>query len=91
MASVEQRCLIHTDLDTAFDTSQDYACRSQREADDNVTVTAWHGMKLRVGMFTRTCRHPDVAGLTYVEALCGDLDFFSPFSGPRRVTVSLSL
>lgn len=29
MATVEQRCLIHTDLDTAFHTSQDYACRSQ--------------------------------------------------------------
>lgn len=57
MATVEQRCLIHTDLDTAFHTSQDYACRSQwdpfskhiqREADGQVTVTAWHGMKMRV-------------------------------------------
>lgn len=57
MATVEQRCLIHTDLDTAFHTSQDYACRSQwdpftkhiqREADQQVTVTAWHGMKMRV-------------------------------------------
>ena len=57
MATVEQRCLIHTDLDTAFHTSQDYACRNQwdpfskhiqREADGQVTVTAWHGMKMRV-------------------------------------------
>ena len=57
MATVEQRCLIHTDLDTAFHTSQDYAYRNQwdpfskhiqREADGQVTVTAWHGMKMRV-------------------------------------------
>jgi hypothetical protein len=57
MATLEQRCFIHTDLATAFHVSQDYACRSQwdpfvrtihREANGHVSITAWHGMQMRV-------------------------------------------
>lgn len=57
MATIEQRCLIHTDLETAFQVSQDYSCRSQwdpfakniqRDIDGLVSITAWHGMKMCV-------------------------------------------
>lgn len=57
MATIEQRCLIHTHLETAFQVSQDYSCRSQwdpfakniqRDIDGLVSITAWHGMKMRV-------------------------------------------
>jgi hypothetical protein len=57
MATLEQQCLIHTDLATAFRTSQDYSCRSQwdpfaktiqREANGHVSITAWHGMQMSV-------------------------------------------
>lgn len=57
MGAIEQRCLIRTDPDTAFRVSQDYSCRSQwdpfassiqRDTDGLVSITAWHGMKMRV-------------------------------------------
>lgn len=57
MATIEQRCLIHTDLEMAFRVSQDYSCRSQwdpftrniqRDINGLVSITAWHGMKMRV-------------------------------------------
>lgn len=74
MATVEQRRLIHTNMDTAFHTSQDYTCRNQwdpftqhiqHEADGQVTVTAWHGMKMRVEYVT--WRPPERAAIRMVS------------------------
>lgn len=57
MAMIEQRCVIHTELATAFHTSQDYSCRKNwdpftkkivREDDGQVSVTAWNGLWMRV-------------------------------------------
>lgn len=57
MATLEQRCLIRTDPETAFQVSQDHNCRSrwdpftrkiERTQDGRVIITAWHGMRMEV-------------------------------------------
>lgn len=57
MSTLEQRCLIHTNMETAFQATQDYSLRShwdpftktiERTADGQVLVKAWHGMSTQV-------------------------------------------
>lgn len=74
MATLEQRCLIHAELATAFHISQDYACRSlwdpfakriQREANGHVSITAWHGMQMRIKYVS--WRPPECAAIQMVD------------------------
>lgn len=74
MATIEQRCLIHSDLETAFHASQDYACRHlwdpftrniERDDKDIVKVTAWNGLRMKVEYVSR--QPPERAAIRMVE------------------------
>ena len=94
MATLDQSCLIHTNLETAFLTSQDYSCRChwdafakhiQRTDDGQVLVTAWHGLTMQVEYVS--WRPPEraairmVRGPRMIEQFSGTWIFTQPAPG----------
>ena len=74
MATLDQRCLIRTERETAFNVSQDDTLRShwdpftrpaKRTDDGQVIVTAWHGMTMRVEYVS--WRPPERAAICMVQ------------------------